>query len=154
MKQAAGCYLRRGREVLLGLKKGGFGAGYFVGIGGQLEGDETAGQAVVREIREEVGAQVAPEDVVCLGSIIFLFPAIREWDLHMTLFQAEHWQGEIIESKEIKPAWFRLDEIPYEQMWEDARYWLPHLLDGIRLQARIIYQADNVTVEEVLLKLT
>jgi 8-oxo-dGTP diphosphatase len=153
MKQVTSCYLRRGPQVLLGLKKYGFGAGYFVGIGGSLEAGETTAQAALREIMEEIGVQVAEADLSDMGSVIFLFPARPEWNLDVALYQTQRWQGEIVESSEMAPAWFDPDKIPYERMWQDARYWLPHLLDGIRMQARIVYHEDNQTVDEVLLKL-
>jgi 8-oxo-dGTP diphosphatase len=153
MKQVTSCYLRRGRQVLLGLKKRGFGAGYFVGIGGSLEAAETASQAAVREIMEEVGVQVAEADLIDMGNVIFQFPARPEWNLDVALYQTQRWQGEIVASNEMDPAWFQPEEIPYDRMWQDARYWLPHLLDGIRMQARIVYHQDNHTVNEVLLKL-
>jgi 8-oxo-dGTP diphosphatase len=156
MQQVTSCYLCQPstqREVLLGQKKKGFGAGYFVGIGGHVEPGETVEFAAVRELEEEVGVLVAPADLNPMGNIIFLFPARPEWNLDVALFEAEHWQGQIVESEEMVPAWFRPADIPYDRMWQDARYWLPHILDGIRLQARITYKEDNLTVDEVWLKL-
>jgi 8-oxo-dGTP diphosphatase len=156
MKRVTSCYLRQNtpqHQVLLGQKKRGFGAGYHVGIGGRLEVGETVEMAAVRELSEEVGVTVDPLDLIYMGSVIFLFPARPEWDLDVTLFQVERWLGEISESDEMKPAWFGLEEIPYESMWQDARYWLPHILDGVRLHARVVYHEDNQSVDEVLLKL-
>jgi 8-oxo-dGTP diphosphatase len=154
MKLVTSCYLRNNQqEVLLGKKKRGFGAGYYVGIGGQLEPGETVEQAAVRELAEEVGVIVDPQDLVPAGSVIFLFPAHPKWNLDVTLFQVERWRGDIGESEEMTPAWFYPKDIPYEKMWQDARYWLPHLLDRIKLQARIVYKEDNKRVDEVLLKL-
>ena len=45
------------------------------------------------------------------------------------------------------PAWFKVDDIPYDQMWDDDLYWLPRVLDGERMQATFTYRADNQTVE-------
>jgi hypothetical protein len=30
----------------------------------------------------------------------------------------------------MKPYWFNLDKIPYDEMWEDDRIWLPKILNG------------------------
>jgi 8-oxo-dGTP diphosphatase len=45
------------------------------------------------------------------------------------------------------PAWFPVDDIPYDEMWDDDAYWLPRVLAGERVQATYMYQADNQTVQ-------
>ncbi|MEJ0073651.1 MAG: NUDIX domain-containing protein [Candidatus Saccharibacteria bacterium] len=47
--------LRRNDEVLLAMKKRGFGAGRWNGVGGKLDPGETVEQALVRECQEEIG---------------------------------------------------------------------------------------------------
>ena len=58
------CFLlrdaERGTEVLLGLKRTGFGIGKIVGIGGHVEPGESDAEAVVREVWEEAGVVVPP----------------------------------------------------------------------------------------------
>src|SRR5215472_3354734 len=51
----------RGPEVLLGLKKTGFGAGKWVGLGGHVEPGEKPVAAAVREVEEESGLLVPAE---------------------------------------------------------------------------------------------
>ena len=48
-------FLLKENQILLGMKKRGFGAGKYNGIGGKLEPDETVEQAMVRETQEEIG---------------------------------------------------------------------------------------------------
>jgi hypothetical protein len=50
------------------------------------------------------------------------------------------------------PSWFRVHEIPYDEMWDDDRYWLPYVLAGKRVRATFTYKADNETVEDFEIK--
>jgi 8-oxo-dGTP diphosphatase/2-hydroxy-dATP diphosphatase len=34
-----------------------------------------------------------------------------------------------VETEEMKPEWFSLDKIPYEQMWESDEEWLKRVLN-------------------------
>lgn len=42
--------------------------------------------------------------------------------------------------------WFSLQRIPYPTMWDDDRYWLPLLLNGVAFDARFIYDRGNSRV--------
>jgi 8-oxo-dGTP diphosphatase len=137
-----------GREVLLGLKKTGFGTGKTVGLGGHVERGESVVQATVREVKEESGILVEPVDLRGLGVIAFRFPARPQWDLLVTIFVADRFTGQPAESDEIVPQWFPVDQLPYEQMWDDARYWLPRVLAGERVTADITFADDSQTVAE------
>ena len=150
MRDATLCMLVRGdppRELLLGMKKARFGAGKYNGFGGKVEPSETIVEAAVRELAEEAGVRVAPGDLHPVAQLAFVFPYRREWEQLVHVYYICRWQGTPVESEEMAPAWFRVDEIPYDQMWDDDRYWLPHVLAGERIRATFVYQADNETVE-------
>ncbi|HEY3873808.1 MAG TPA: 8-oxo-dGTP diphosphatase [Actinocrinis sp.] len=136
------------REVLLGLKKTGFGTGKIVGLGGHIERGESVAQAVVREVMEESGILVEPTDLRALGLIVFRFPNRPQWDMLVTVFVADRFSGKPDESDEVVPEWFGVDKLPYERMWSDARQWLPRILAGERVIADIVFAADNQTVAE------
>ena len=57
-------------------------------------------------------------------------------------------QGNPEESVEMKPIWCKVDEIPFESMWDDASYWLPFVLKGKRIKASFVYKDDNKIVGE------
>ncbi|HKX55898.1 MAG TPA: hypothetical protein VJN01_07350, partial [Xanthomonadales bacterium] len=42
------------------------------------------------------------------------------------------------------PLWVKVDEIPYDQMWEDDRIWIPLMLRGERFQTRWIFDGDRM----------
>jgi len=146
------CFLIRGSppaEVLLGLNKTGFGAGKVAGFGGRIEPGESVDAAAVRELEEETGIKVTIEDLSPSGRLTFLFPDQPGWSQDVHVFLVNQWHGEPEESSEMQPAWYKVDQIPFECMWDDARYWLPLVLQGKRIEARFVYNADNKTVGEV-----
>lgn len=133
-------------RVLLGLKKDGFGHGRFAGFGGGLEASETPAQAAVRELFEECGLEAQPEELEPAGLIEFGFPSKSSWNQRVHVFLLRSWSGEPSESDEMRPVWFEREDLPFSQMWDDARYWLPRVLEGQVLQARYVFGSDNETV--------
>ena len=120
------CFIRRHGEVLLIRKKRGLGAGKINGPGGRLEPGETAVEAAVREVREELG--ITPCDPQLRGELHFQFA--DGYALHCAVFLAEGCIGEPVETGEAIPLWVRADEVPFDKMWADDRHWLPGLLEG------------------------
>ena len=146
------CYLLRtgadGRtQVLLGRKKLGLGVGNYVGPGGKLEAGETALQAIVREVHEEVGLRIDAGNVRPRGLLSYYFPYKQSWSQESSVFICEEWSGEPAESDELAPEWFAIDELPLDQMWDDAKYWLPSALAGKRVMATFSFGQDGSTVE-------
>lgn len=151
LRQVCVCYLLRtaadGRtEVLLGRKKFGLGVGNYVGPGGKLEAGESALQAIVREVHEEVGLRIRPANVRPHGLLSYYFPHKESWSQESSVFVCEDWSGEPVESDELAPEWFAVDELPLEQMWDDARHWLPDVLAGQTVRASFTFGADLATV--------
>ncbi|MET4590302.1 NUDIX domain-containing protein [Arthrobacter sp. 754] len=148
------CFLTRESDgvaqVLLGLKKTGFGRGKVVGLGGHVEAGESEAEAACREVLEESGVIVLQEDLSDAGVVTFDFPARPEWNMTSRLFVAARWAGEPAESAEIRPEWFDVEALPVERMWQDAAHWLPLALNGTVLRLTVVLNGDNETVREVL----
>jgi 8-oxo-dGTP pyrophosphatase MutT (NUDIX family) len=152
VKDATLCLLVRGNppdEILLGLKKAGFGTGKYGGFGGKVEADETVVAAAVRELEEETGIKVFEKDLQKVGHLTFLFPARPAWSQAVHVFVVTTWDGDPVESTEMTPAWFRTNDIPFERMWQDSAYWLPRILAGERIRARFTFRGDNETIDEM-----
>ncbi len=150
MQQATLCFFVRGdppAEVLLGLKKAGFGGGKYNGFGGKVEAGEAIVEAAVREVREEIGVEVAEKDLERLGHLTVRFPAQPEWDQVVHVFLAWQWAGSPRESQEMRPEWFGLKVIPYEAMWADDAHWLPWVLEGKRARSWFRFREDGETIE-------
>ncbi|MDO8590857.1 MAG: NUDIX domain-containing protein, partial [bacterium] len=53
------CFLVRDDEVLLAMKKRGFGVGKFNGVGGKVTAGESVLEAMIREAKEEIRVKIA-----------------------------------------------------------------------------------------------
>ncbi|MGO4689383.1 8-oxo-dGTP diphosphatase [Glaciibacter sp. 2TAF33] len=151
LPQVCVCYLvRRGphgrRQVLLGRKKKGLGAGNIVGLGGKLEPGESAADAAVREIEEESGLVVQASALTSLGLLTYLFPHREAWSQESSVFVCTEWTGTPRESDELNPEWFDVDTLPVDEMWDDARHWLPGVLTGVPVRATFTFGEDLATV--------
>lgn len=134
------CFIVRGDEVLLIHKKRGLGAGKVNGPGGRIEPGETAQQAAVREVQEELG--VTPRDPRLRGELFFQFA--DGYALHCAVFLADGCEGEAVETDEAVPLWTRRDAIPFDKMWADDRYWLPGVLEGRAFRGYFEFDRDRM----------
>lgn len=141
--------LRRGpggTEVLLGDKRTGLGQGKVVGIGGKLDHGESAEEAAVREVEEEIGVRIEASALHLAGTIDYHFPTRPAWSQRSTVFVCRRFQGVPVETAEITPRWYALDAVPYPRMWDDASRWLPGVLRGGTVDARFTFGSDLSTV--------
>jgi len=127
-------------EVCLGMKKRGFGEGMWNGAGGKPEDSETLETAALREVEEEFGVKAAK--LVKRGEILFVLKR-EEKVVLMHTFLASEWSGEPIETEEMQPKWFRIDEVPYDNMWASDRQWLPIILSGKKIKAKYTYAHEG-----------
>lgn len=134
-----------GDEVLLIHKKRGLGRGLYNAPGGRVEGDETILECAVRETREEV--HVIPRDLEESGELRFQFADGHT--LHVHVFVAQGHEGEPRETEEAIPEWTRVGEIPYDEMWEDDKHWIPHMLEGRRFDGRFVFDGDEMVDMEL-----
>ncbi|MFC2030876.1 hypothetical protein ACFLWA_09135, partial [Chloroflexota bacterium] len=65
------------------------------------------------------------------------------------VFTASSWPGDAVEGREMRPVWFPVASLPYQEMWEDAAHWMPRILAGDRVQATFTFRGDNETVDRV-----
>lgn len=135
MKHVTLLFLRRHNQILLAMKKRGFGAGKWNGTGGKAEPGESMYQAAIRECQEEIG--VTPKSPIRVAQLRFFMPDDPDFEHHAHIFVATDWEGEPIETEEMRPQWFALSDIPFAQMWPDDIIWLPHIVGGKLVQGTI-----------------
>jgi len=133
--------------VLLGMKKRGFGEGRWNGFGGKVEEGETIEQAMQREMQEECG--ILLKDFDKRGVLEFEFQGQPEI-LQVHVFSAKDFEGDPIETEEMRPQWFSVKEIPFAKMWPDDKHWFPLFLEGKNFKGRFLFQDHDTILEYTL----
>jgi mutator protein MutT len=142
--------LRRGDEVLLAMKKRGFGAGRWNGVGGKLEPGETLEQALVRECQEEI--DVTPTQFHKIAEHDFILDSLGQnaWHMFVHTYICTEWKGEPVETEEMAPQWFKLTDIPYDDMWQDDRYWMPQAFNGKLLRTVFTFDEHDTLLTQTI----
>ncbi|TMW59262.1 hypothetical protein Poli38472_004331 [Pythium oligandrum] len=131
------------RQVLLGMKKRGFGMGKWNGFGGKVDPtDVSVVAAAAREIEEEANVHVKENDLKERGILMFTFEGGKEI-LEVHVFLTTNFDGEPSESEEMRPQWYDEEELPFDTMWEDDRIWLPHVLNGKAVYGHFHFSSDE-----------
>ncbi len=144
------CLLRRNNEILLAIKKRGFGAGKYNGVGGKIEKNETPENAMIRETQEEISVTPIKYEKVGLMEFDEYYKGNKE-NVVFHLYLVTEWNGEPTESDEMLPKWFDINEIPYENMFADDKYWLPLVLNGKKIKAYFEFDEEwNLLSKEII----
>lgn len=143
------CLAARGGDILLAMKKRGFGAGRWNGLGGKVRHGETIKDAAVRESFEEARIKIKKEDLEKTAEIEFYFPPEKEeFNQRAHIYIIRQWDGEPEETDEMRPQWFKNSDIPYAEMWPGDKIWLPRLLVGEKIKGKIFFADADGNVEK------
>jgi len=138
-------FVVRNDEILLIRKKRGLGAGKVNGPGGKLEAGESTLEGAVREVEEEL--VVTPTGLQERGELSFQFT--DGYSIHVTVFSADGCRGDAQETAEAIPMWTPIDRIPYDEMWEDDRIWIPLMLDERPFVGRFAFDGDVMLTSDL-----
>lgn len=150
-------FLFQESKILLGYKKRGFGCQNWNGFGGKIIKGETVREAACRELEEECGLQAKEKDLKRFGVLYFEFEGENLF-IEVNAFKTKNFKGTITETEEMKPQWFPISEIPYNNMWPDDRIWFPYMLNNKSFWAKFIFKGrkqilrhtlEEVSVEEL-----
>jgi 8-oxo-dGTP diphosphatase len=130
VKKTVLCFVfdQTNRKLLMIFKKTGQGQGKWNVPGGKVEASESVLDAVVRETKEETG--IEPIQPTQVGQLEFCFEGGNSWDNSCSVFATEQFDGTLIlETEECSAHWVAIDKIPYEQMWESDKQWVPLIFE-------------------------
>lgn len=141
------CLLKKEDEVCLALKKRGHGEGRWNGTGGKPKEGETLEQTAIRETEEEIGVQITKLDKVAEIE----FKDLPTNSSHFaTAYIVTEWTGTPKETEEMRPKWFSLEDVPYDQMWSADKIWIPLVLEGRKIKAVFEYaKGDKLVNQEI-----
>lgn len=140
------CLAMRDGNILLGMKKRGFGAGRWNGFGGKVEPGETIEAAARRETKEECGVAILEMEKV--GIHEFRFAKNPNDVLEVHVFRVDQYKWEPVETEEMRPQWFSFGDIPYDTMWPDDQYWLPLFLAGKKFRTKFLFGENDTVLEK------
>lgn len=130
MIEATLCEIIDGENLLLKRASRGVSRGKWNGLGGKIEENETVEESLVREVFEESGLII--KTLLKHGEVTFFKGGSPFFKVH--IFSTKKIEGSLRQSDEGEIKWFNTNEIPYEEMWPDDKFWLPALLDGKKFE--------------------
>ncbi len=134
------CYIRNNNQVLMQKKaKGLFGEHKYNAPGGKLQENEHPETGVIREVEEETGLKVS--SLTNHGKLTFYDgdESKPAWIVHV--FSTTNYEGELkTEVREGIHEWVHQDNIPFDKMWEDDKYWVPIMLENKFLDATFYFE--------------
>ena len=103
----------------------------------------------IREVEEESGLILDPKDVIYTGICDFEFKN-DPVHLEVHVYEARKYSGEVTESDEMKPKWFKISDMPYDKMWIDDEFWHPYFFRQQKFKSYFLYEGfDKILTHQV-----
>ena len=122
--------------------------GKWLGIGGKVEAGETPLEANVREVREETGISLNPEDCRFHGNIKFINTIYEDEEIYLYSVEVPE-DTQPIDCDEGELHWIDASKIMTLNMWEGDRQFLAPLLEGgTDINMTLYYDGDELVRTE------
>lgn len=142
-------FIIKNNKILLGMKMRGFGEGWYNGIGGKLEQNETPNQCMKREAKEE--ARIILNDYKKIGGIYFHFP---DKDIKVHIYIISDYSRNPEDTEEMHWSWFDLSEIPYEKMWPADRNFIPLLIKNKKFTGDVYFSENKELIKHEIIEVS
>jgi len=143
MQQLTVCLVIKNNKVLLGMKKRGFGEGWWNGFGGKIEEGETIEDAAKRELLEESGLKAT--EIESAGKIEFKLPEENR-HVQVNIFLVSEYVGKPHDTEEMHVEWFDFDKLPEDKMWPGDRLWFKKVLSGQVVEGKMLYGPEREVI--------
>lgn len=128
MRQTTLWIILKDDKILLCMKKRWFWEWLWNWAWWKCEKWETIEQAMIRELQEETWLETNLENLENMWVLHFYFDANPDWNQDVNIFKINDFDWAPTETEEMRPKWFNLEDIPYNEMWEDDKIWLPRMI--------------------------
>jgi 8-oxo-dGTP diphosphatase len=157
---AAICFLiNKDDEVLLTITHDRPGKITWNGIVSSIEKDNSVFQQIIKNIYKHTKISIYEYDLKQKGVVHYftIDPDNRRTEvLTLSLFMCHTWRGDLVNATGTRPTWFTFNDIPYPDMFEDYKFWLPKLLEDAKILVEVYSKINPIThsetVQDVLIK--
>ena len=142
--EATICHIIKGRRLLLKRAARGVSKGKWNAPGGRIETGETPRTNATREVLEET--QLKLIHLLSHGTILYFMGGKKKLHTRVHLFSSRDFVGSPRSTLEGEVKWFAIEKLPFDEMWDDDRYWINAMLVGSRFDAKFYFDAKNIRV--------
>lgn len=152
--QATLCFpLDKKGRVLLGRKTRVIGIGLYNAPGGGIETNESIVEATVREVTEEIGLHIRPEDIEPRAIVLchnFKKDGVTPFDCRIFVSTANQYVGEPSEADGglVKLQWFPTMHLPLQEMMVGDATWATEVFTGTPFFAEVWYAPHMQTLAQ------
>ncbi len=151
MKNTTLIYLEQDQNYLMlhrTKKKNDVNHDKWIGVGGKMEENESPEDGAIREILEETGLTVLPEDLHYRGLVTFVSDQAEGEYMH--LFTATQFSGTLKECDEGDLCWVPKEKVLMLPTWEGDRLFLQRIAGpGPFFVMKLVYEGDRLIFSSV-----